>query len=80
MLTHSLQINVNGRVAAEATGEGWLIAMMLRKVIDADRIASILGLKVYETATYGWRGDEDCIEARVTRISQSASELSNDPN
>jgi hypothetical protein len=80
MLTHSLQINVNGWVAAEATGEGWLIARMLEKVIYSDKLESILNLKVHTTASYDWRRDDDRIEAKVTRISQSASELTHDPD
>ena len=78
MLTHSLQINVDGRVAAEATGEGWLVARMLQWVIGVDETVSILELKVHTTTTYRASFYHDQIEAIVTRISQSAKELTHD--
>lgn len=79
MLTHSLQINVNGRVVMEATGEGWLISDFVEGLVDhpVTPLQYILGLKVNESRFFSWLGESDEITARVTRISQSASELTN---
>lgn len=75
MFTHSLQINVNGRVAMEATGEGWLIANILEEYTGQKLIAKVYGLELNWKFDVKDEIDTDDITYTITRIAQSASEL-----
>jgi len=75
MFTHSLQINVNGRVAMEATGEGWLIANIMEEYTGEKLISRIYGLEVHQQLDVEDEIDSDNITYTITRIAQSASEL-----